>query len=63
MLVDVVLGISMEKLGIYYDLRNEVDNLKRLKNILLGMKESTEKFDGIYTGDCRVARTNGSFPP
>lgn len=63
MLADVVMGIPAEKLGIYYDLGNEVDNLKRLKNILLGMKENTEKFDGIYTGDCTVVRTDGSFPP
>ncbi len=63
MLADVVLGIPAERLGIYYDLRNEVDNLKRLKNILLGMKENTEKFEGIYNGDCRVVRADGGFPP
>ncbi len=63
MLADVVLGIPAEKLGIYYDLRNEVDNLKRLKNILLGMKENTEKFEDMYDGDCRVVSSDGSFPP
>ena len=63
MLANVVMGIPAEKLGIYYDLRNEVDNLKRLKNILLGMRENTEKFDGIYNGDCKIVSTDGSFPP
>ena len=63
LLADVVMGIPMEKLGIYYDLRNEVDNLKRLKNILLGMKENTEKFEDMYDGDCRVVGADGSFPP
>ena len=62
MLADVVLGIPAEKLGIYCDLRNEVDNLKRLKNILLGMNENTEKFEEIYNGGCMVVRTDGSFP-
>ncbi len=63
MLASVLLGIPACKLGIYYDLGNEVDNLKRLKNILLGMKPNTEKFDEMYSGNARAVHMDGSFPP
>ncbi len=51
-LPSVLLGIPAELLGIKS--RNEVDNMKRLKKILLSMKENTETFREIYAGDYRV---------
>lgn len=63
MLASVLLGIPADKLGIDYDSGNEADNLKRLKNILLGMKPNTEKFDEMYSGDARAVQPDGSFPP
>ena len=63
MLASVLLGIPADKLGIDYDLGNEADNLKRLKNILLGMKPNTEKFDDMYSGQARAVQSDGSFPP
>ncbi len=50
----VLLGIPAEKLGIEFMKRNEVDNLKRLKNILLKMSPATETFADIYSGPYEV---------
>ena len=53
----VTIGIPTDKLGIQVnindviqDQRNEADNLKRLKNILLSMSEKTTTFEDIYNG-------------
>lgn len=59
MLATVVMGIPAERLGIFYDLRNEDDNLKRLKNILLNMRENDEKYDEMYDGTCKVVYPGG----
>lgn len=62
MLASVLLGIPADRLGIDYDSGNEADNLKRLKNILLGMKPNTEKFDEMYSGNARAVQPDGGFP-
>ena len=54
----VTIGIPADMLGIktvnindeIHDQRNEADNLKRLKNILLNMSEKTTTFEDIYNG-------------
>ena len=58
----VLLGIPAERLGIEFHKRNEVDNLKRLKNILLKMNPATEKFDDLYTGPYTVPALSEDNP-
>ena len=46
----VTIGIPIEKLGLESKQRNEADNLKRLRKILLSMSEKTTTFEELYEG-------------